>query len=391
MNKVVSAHPTASTSRQALTRIQRLSCLGLGGQIVMPALMHELHGLVPACSNHFKWAGPELEIANSYTDGPVIPELLEVFHSEQYRKAERLVLQSFTEVMQEPQLNAVEHVSRSFLKVDWPNFLKSDAYNLFYRPLDICSSLTIKLGEHDRGLGMMFVCRDAGAAEFTLRDYRLLELAVPFMTHALAGSGITTPLAESEDRAMVITDAQGRILHWSAEARRLLLMIRHEEWSPKLDWHSACGRTLPEPAVRLCRQLVGVCEGKMQVAPPVWHHRNAWGSFELRAYPLQAERQFQEPMQSRLDENTLHDSSSIGITVQRKEPLSLQLLRKAESLPLSRREVDFCIHAATGCTHAQIAERMGITEHSAITHGRNVYGKLGVHSRVALFNALRAF
>jgi DNA-binding CsgD family transcriptional regulator len=45
---------------------------------------------------------------------------------------------------------------------------------------------------------------------------------------------------------------------------------------------------------------------------------------------------------------------------------------------------------AAGQTRATIAERMGVSAHTAQTHGRNIYAKLGVHTRAALFETLRA-
>jgi DNA-binding CsgD family transcriptional regulator len=57
---------------------------------------------------------------------------------------------------------------------------------------------------------------------------------------------------------------------------------------------------------------------------------------------------------------------------------------------LSPREADFCLLLAAGHSRPEIAERLGVSEHTAITHGRSVYAKLGVHNRVELLDRLRA-
>jgi hypothetical protein len=50
--------------RRAVARIRQLSCLGLGGEAAVPEMLRELHGLVPAGSNIFAWAGAAGEITN---------------------------------------------------------------------------------------------------------------------------------------------------------------------------------------------------------------------------------------------------------------------------------------------------------------------------------------
>ena len=49
--------PCKGQVRRAVARIRQLSCLGLGGEAGVPELIRELHGLVPAGSNIFAWAG----------------------------------------------------------------------------------------------------------------------------------------------------------------------------------------------------------------------------------------------------------------------------------------------------------------------------------------------
>ena len=39
---------TAETDKRALARIQRLCCLGAGGEMLMPDLIQEMGGLVPS-------------------------------------------------------------------------------------------------------------------------------------------------------------------------------------------------------------------------------------------------------------------------------------------------------------------------------------------------------
>ena len=38
----------------------------------MPALLSELHAVIPSHNNHFMWAGPDLELANFYGEGDLL-------------------------------------------------------------------------------------------------------------------------------------------------------------------------------------------------------------------------------------------------------------------------------------------------------------------------------
>jgi DNA-binding CsgD family transcriptional regulator len=64
--------------------------------------------------------------------------------------------------------------------------------------------------------------------------------------------------------------------------------------------------------------------------------------------------------------------------------------RRAEELPLTGREIEVCQLLALGRPRAEIAERLGVSENTAVNHCRNLYGKLGVHSRAELVEKLHA-
>lgn len=50
---------------------------------------------------------------------------------------------------------------------------------------------------------------------------------------------------------------------------------------------------------------------------------------------------------------------------------------------LTPREVDVLRLVATGCTYSQAAQQLGISPHTVVTHIKNAYRKLDVHSAAA--------
>ncbi len=66
----------------------------------------------------------------------------------------------------------------------------------------------------------------------------------------------------------------------------------------------------------------------------------------------------------------------------------MKLVRRVGELPLSSRESEVCLLMAYGESNEEIAERLGISRHTAIAHGRWIYNKLDVHNRAELVQKL---
>jgi DNA-binding CsgD family transcriptional regulator len=360
---------------RVIARIQRLCCLGLGSQAIMPALLKEIADLTPSSSREFDWAGPNYELVNCYSDSPNVADVLPVYFAQYHNLRERDYRVTFDQVMATPYDAAVDDFFQRCLKVPWAEFQRSDGYNLILRPLGAHKRLQMKVSERGVGLGVMNVNRLDSEPDFSERDMRALEAVAPFVAHALTEPVLDTSLADTEESGLIIATAEGKIEHTSAQSRRLLLMATRDVWSGATRWSAT--PELPPPLVRLCRDVVRAFQGRTPAAPPVWFHRNAWGGFEFRAYPL--------------DPGAGSPASGwVGLTARRHESLALRLFRRIDALPLSPREIDYVLLAAAGQTRAAIAERMGVSIHTAQTHGRNIYAKLGVHTRAALLETLRA-
>ena len=369
--------PRSVSAKRAIASIHRLCCLGVGGQIAVPALLRELHALIPSYSNQFFWAGPNQELANIYDEGDVLLPVVPLYLSEFHNKRERDVVFTFTETMRRSKNSHVMRYRESTLKVDEHRFENHDYYNLAMRPTGLNDALQLTVVENGRSLGLLHISRQSRDPAFTDRDRRLLKWIAPFVAHAQASGPPDGRQVESEDRGLIIATPAGEIQYLSAQAGRLIVMAQHPVLlSPAISFPGP-GAALPPEVTRLCQNLVRIFEDKPPFAAPVCQLRNAWGVFTFRAYWL--------------DQATgLGAPPRIGITVERLEPLALKLWRRAEELPLSGREIEVCLLLALGKPRAEIAGRLGVSENTAINHCRNLYGKLGVHSRAELVDKLHA-
>ena len=195
-----------------------------------------------------------------------------------------------------------------------------------------------------------------------------------FVAHAMTTAApAEAALAESPERALFVTDLAGNVLHAGEQAQHLLMMAFVPFRSPAADWRGL-GQPRPE-IVALCRSLKAIANGEIGQPPPVRRLRNPWGEFVLRAYWFGPT-------------DGVEHARQIGITVERRVPRALAVRRRVEELPLTGREKQLCLLLAHDLSRHDVADAMGISAGTVITHQSNIYGKLGVHNRAGLLAAL---
>ncbi|MGH8503383.1 MAG: helix-turn-helix transcriptional regulator [Gammaproteobacteria bacterium] len=372
-------NPTA----RAETRIKKLCCLGLPSESIMPTLMAQMHSVIPCYANNFFWIDGHGDVGNVYHENfdevaPVLPHYL----SEFCNRREGEVLPSFTEAIQRER--GVTTIEES-LRVDKRTYRRHDYYNQIIRPVHYQDSMRLVVREGDRAVGVWIVHRDLEEGRFTMQDKRKLAAMAPFIAHAVSASAadeLDVSRAKDGDSALIVVDRQARVQFMSPEAHRLLFLATHPQVSAKTFPAPYAQTTLPDGVLQLCRNLVSAFEGKQPAAcPPVWRHQNPWGGFSFRAYWLNG---------SGLNGGSPEPSNLIGITIQHEAPLAVKLIAKLEQFPLSRRQMDICLLVAANHSHFEIARRMGMSEHTVVTHIRRIYGKLDVHNKTELLNKLLA-
>lgn len=361
-----------STAR-AEGRFKQLCTLGLGGEVVMSALLAELHGVLPSECNDFHFANEAgTDSAHFCGESTNFPTSLytEVFYGTRDAEIKGL---AYREVCA---LQFGVHDAEAALGPDYKTVLgRSDIYNLICvpigRPMDFLR-LFVRDGGQRKTLGCVDLHPSVGARAWTPEEKRRLARLEPFFAHALTVHAENDDLlADSGRNGVIIANAAGRPIHVSAEARRLLFLATHPRVAPGV----AVSRVpvLPAPVVRICRNLNRASSGDADASAPVYHHRNVWGGFRFRAEWLDGN----DPA-----------SGLIAITVTHQEPLAITLTRNVGRLPLTRRQAEVCVLMATGHSHEKIAERLGISRHTSNEHGRWIYNKLDVHNRTDLVNKL---
>lgn len=359
-------------ARRAEARIKQLCCLGLASEAVVPALLRELHELIPSHSNGFYWASASGRIGNAYNEFPEAQSIERLYIKEAYNTGTRAVTRSLGEAIQ------YEHGvvrDRQTLKVSERDFYRSDFYNQLLRPLGYGRLLRLVLRGSARECGVLQMQRRLKEPDFTDRDVRRLASLEPFLAHALTRheSPREEPLVDSGESGMIMADHDGRPLGFSPQGRHLLHLASHPHRGRDDD--ASLPKDLPPEVTAICRRLMKVRAGQSVAEAPVARLDNVWGRFVFRAYLL---------------DGPLGASGIIGISVNREVPLLVQLVHGTRHYALSPRQAQTAVLLAGGLSHQAIAERLGIARNTVISHARWIYNKLAIHDSAALRERLLA-
>lgn len=216
----------------------------------------------------------------------------------------------------------------------------------------------------------LHIYRADGEKPFEAGDLKLLKGIADFVSHGLKRATLGEHnLVDGDDRALFIADVEGSVRDANTQALRLIKMAL-----ARAGWRSDLVERAPEIA-QLCYRLVATANGQIGQPPPVLRLRNPWGEFVLRAYWLGPTDGAEQTRQ-------------IGITIERRVPRMLALRRRVEDFPLTGREKQLCLLLAQDRSRRDLADAMGVSTGTVITHQSSVYSKLGVHSRAELLTAL---
>jgi DNA-binding CsgD family transcriptional regulator len=360
-----------STAARAAARFKQLSCFGLDKEAVIPELLKELHSLIPSFANTFHFTDHAGVLANIYFENTDLVKLWPLYQQEFLELREREIKGLAFSDASRTQVGV--HEFNNATSEDGETFHRGDHYNLIVRPLGYDSNfLRLYFRESGRLLGGLTIWRSPSAGSWTSQDKRRLASLGNFFVHALmVKAAPVTPLVDGGENGLIIADATGKPVYFSAEGLRLLFLATSPRRAPGISVSRSPG--LPAAVTQLCRNLSRIFSDDASAAAPIHHHANIWGGFTFRASWLD-----RDDGASRL----------IAITVSHRVPLPIRLARGSAKLPLSRRQTEVCLLMATGASNETIGERLGISKHTANEHARWIYNKLDVHSRAELVSKI---
>ncbi|HRE14989.1 MAG TPA: helix-turn-helix transcriptional regulator [Usitatibacteraceae bacterium] len=342
-----------------LAAIRALCGLGLPGEQLIPALLEALHRAIPSSRNLFDWTDEDGNLVRYFFEGPIDAEVARHYFAEFHNRKESPVMGAFRDAV------LGKAVVRGAGELDRPEFFRSDLYNEVWRPQRLHTRIeAIVRGAGGRPLGSLVLYREPGDPKFTREEERLLGDLVPYVARGLESESALAPdfVARPDRRAVLSMGLDGRLLHVSEHAHRMLLLA-HGGITPE-----GAGR-VPDlkdfATLSMLAAQIRSHEGasKRQVTLTV---DNAWGRFVFEAEPLR-------PADG-------GGPAAVHVSIQHQEPRAVAWRRALGALHLSIAQTEVCALMRAGYTQSQIAAALGIAPSTVADHVKKIYARLDVHS-----------
>jgi len=309
----IGAHRQASK----IAHFRQLCTLGLGGQVIMPALLSTLAEIVPYDAGAFCW-----------TDG----------HGRIYN-----LWEAFPDIRQTQQASLVPTDG----VLVWP--AKAQGCERHAR------RLRLPVGRGAQPAGILALARDGTNRPFSAREQdRLFSMADYLHKGILARRNQRGPYVDSGEMGLVVLDEDGTVRMACPSGRRLFLQAACPYLVPTKD--AATNSAIEDLGVRLNQAFSDSAQHAVR-------HQNDWGLFEFRPRHLAYNN---------------GSPGGLGVCISRYEPQALRLMRGMKNLGLSCRQMEAVLLLAFGYSHRAMAQRMGVSYHTVVDHVRQVFRKLGV-------------
>ena len=251
----------------SVARIEQICCLGLAGQVFIPALLGELHACIPSSNNMFHWVDENLSVVNTFSEVP--PQKLPLYVSEFLNKREREALPGVSE------LAARQTGAFTMQEIAYDTFYQSALYNEIVRPAGFHHIAAVPIREYGQPLGLLVLCRGAKDAAYQGQDKTLLDSLATFIAHGMNNaSPVQYQLVEHPDSGMIILDREKRVQLVTQRARHLLFLCTN----PQITSGSAkgAGLAIPPELGLVVDRLKAIYRSSNVHTPPVWQHQNPW-------------------------------------------------------------------------------------------------------------------
>lgn len=344
-----------------MARLRQTCCLGLTSSIVMPQILADLHQVVMSDRIHFAWTDRLGNVVNGYFEKPDA-RALDYFKHHHLRFFHDVGL-SFRQALL---------FGKSTGNFRWPfrpGFEGTESHERLFGSLGLEHSLDGVLRDRYGPLGLIFLLRRRGDADFSAEDEANLAQTLPYIAHAISHEAKTPEsFIEAGDAGLMVFDFEGQLKYQSTHARELCLYALADNMAP--GWEATIG--IHDMQLALCSLFDRVrraFDENLLADPPAWIIANKWGEFQLRAYAL---------------DGSTGKPSSYGVIVKKRLPIEVWLLQKIKEMPLSNKQREVCFLLARGVETCEIAKQLGIGQTTLKEHIQTVYRKLGIHKREEL-------
>lgn|GEM_PF-2532960 len=364
---------------KAMATLRHLAALRLPPALVFHEVTRSLMDIAPFETATLVTYGPNLEPTDSFLTHEISPDVTRQYFTRWYNRDERRYVPDHAQAAagRAPDVFAVSAYA--------PNIAETELYDEVWRHLGFRHMAALTLRQGGRAAAHMGLGRPTGS-DFTAAELGRFAAAADFAAMAVSGGPAsegwlqTDALVEIET-ALVVADAQGepqqlsavawRLLQWACLAYQDMAVVRAcLAGNGHNDVYAWARPILAELARRVSAGVRG------QPAPPaLLRRRSPHGEFVLRAFALH-------------QGVPGGDVQHIAVEIQRHAPLEVRLFASDLFRSFTAQEQLVARLLVRGDSQADIAQALGISPHTVVSHVRNIYRRTAATSRETLTAAL---
>jgi DNA-binding CsgD family transcriptional regulator len=267
--------------------------------------------------------------------------------------------------------------------IDYHSFVSSKFYCDFLRPQKIHHKLYINLYTCDRYHGRIALYRPAGSEGFSKEDLHVLGIMAPFFAFALDHNELCTRTRLRESILNIVDkNLSIGIILLDDSMRPVYMNQKAKAFCQSLIGCRPVGNEfIPVPAT-----LLNHCRGLAEELK-----RCQRDAFVLPQYTVVQINDFQKfHVSSRALEQVLSKGERLFMIAIEEMPESKRFdqERLKKIYGLTDREIDIVVQTCQGLTNAEIAQKLFVSEVTVKKHIQNVFQKMGVKHRAALFHKI---
>jgi len=354
-------------SKPVFCRLEQLAHLRLPSQTFIPAILQELHHIIPSIANTFCWQDDNDNLSNIYEETSNI-DIINAFD------------RSLATQKKDKYSHTIEWVSKlDSATTSFDNFGKCPFIAEFYKTIMLPAGYTntcfvpIFHNLTNKRLGVLMVHRKRPNKTFSESDLLHLNLIAKTIARGIEhASTDEVSMTDGWSQGLIVSDKNAELQYACPMAEKLLALASSLSFGTKKEdvqqLQSFNGiQTLIDTIIRQNKN-------KPQESDPTLTISNAWGNFQIKGFLLQKKLGVNQPL--------------IGINIRWQEPFVLTLFHRIKMLNLTPRQETVGLLYAAGDPYQVIAEKLGLSLYTIKDHIKNISTRLNIGSRADLIQLI---
>jgi len=353
-------------SKPIFCRLEQLAHLGLPSQTFIPAILQELHHLIPSLANTFCWQDESGNLSNIY-DERANTDIHEAF------------VRSIASNASDKYSHTIEWVSKlKSSTTSFENFGQCPFIAEFYKTIMLPAGyvntcfIPVFHNKTQQRLGVLMVHRPRNTKNFKPKELENLQEITTLIAQGIEqASQKQLAMTDGWSQGLLLANKTGELEYACPMGSKLLALAISSQFNQQQN--KANNLHVFNDFQTFINNISIRGQQLQHNNGPVLTVSNSWGQFQLSGFLLHEQG---------------NNSQKIGITIRWQEPFVLTLFHRIKMLNLTARQETVGLLYAAGDQYQTIAEKLNLSLYTIKDHIKNISGKLKTNSRADLIELI---